>query len=60
MSNHEYCQQLIAQSGPTPQRMVAHYWPIPYPDFKDLPPTLQMELAQAQMAEERRRLETVQ
>lgn len=60
MSNHEYCQELISRAGPTPQKMVAHWWPIFYPDFKDLPPTLQVKVAAAQVAEERRRLEMVQ
>lgn len=55
-----YSQELVTQYAPTTsQRMVAHWWPIPYPDFKDLPPILQMQLAQAQAAEERRRMEMV-
>ena len=55
-----HSQDLVAEyAKATPRKMMAQWWPIMYPDFKDLPPTIQMKVAEAQMAEERRRREVV-
>jgi hypothetical protein len=41
-----FSQRLVARSAPhTPTSQLARWWPIKRPEYKDLPPTLQLRLA---------------